>query len=231
MKLTIADLSYINQRMEAYPIMYQEIYDEILDHVISAIETAYKNGDQRDIESVFNEIMDTHFGGNKEIRRIVLQNSLAYNKKITKAFWGNFKSYLNWQTVMLIAILIITSFYLPQTKTGNAILLFAVIIASFCPIFYTLFKTKGVKTGKRKRSLARTYVVSISQMLSILTYVILFVFRLVPKPWHLSLLSPLRYSPFIYVSLLCFFVIYTLSVIRLYKQVFKPDEFGSSSFH
>jgi hypothetical protein len=221
MKLSATDLEYINQRMETYPIMYQEIYDEILDHVISAVEIARQKNDQRDIEFVFDEIMNNHFGGLKEIRRIVLQNVMAYNKKISKEFKANFKSYLNWQTVVLIAIIIIGSFYLPETKIINAILLFAVLIASFCPVFYTLIKTWGIKTIKRKRSLAKAYVISFSQHLTIVTYVILFVPRFVPKSWHLSFLNPLRYSPFIYVSLLCFFVVYTLSVIQLYKQVFK----------
>jgi len=38
--------------MEVYPINYQEVYDEILDHIVTAIETARKNGDQRAVEAV-----------------------------------------------------------------------------------------------------------------------------------------------------------------------------------
>jgi len=218
MTLTTIDLDYINRRMATYHITYQEIYDEILDHVISAVETARTDGDQRDIEPLFDETMNTHFGGPKELRKIVFQNVMAYNKKISKEFKANFKSYLNWQTVVLIAIIIIGSFYLPETKTVNAILFFALIIVSFFPVFYTLIKTWGIKTIKPKQSLAKAHVMGFSQYLTIVTYVILFVPRFVPKSWSIN---PLRFSPFIYVTLICFFVVYTLSVIKLYKQVFK----------
>ena len=222
MKLSESDLVYISQRMETYPIIYQEIYDEILDHVISAVETARANDDHRDIELVFNEIMDTHFGGVKEIRGIVLQNVMAYNKKIGKQFRANIKGYLTLQVIVLIAIIIIGSFYLPETKTINSVLLFAVIIASFFSIFYTLIKTWSVKKTKRKMSLTVSHVRSLSQYLTFITYAILFVPRFMPKSW-LPVFNPLRYSPFIYVTLLCFFVIYTLSVVQLYKQLFKTD--------
>jgi len=222
MKLNNVDINYINQRMETYPIPYQEIYDELLDHVISAVETTRNNNDERDIELVFNDIMDTHFGNAKEIRRIVLQNVMAYHKKIGKEFRVNFKHYLNWQTVAVVIILIVTSFYLPQNNTLNTILLFATIITSFWPTMYIVFMVKNTKTDKKKRSLVKNYMLSISQYLTGLTFVTLFVFRFA-KPWHLSLLNPLRYSPFIYITLLCFFTIYSLSTIRLCKQVLKTD--------
>jgi len=223
MILTPEELETVNERMVTYHITYQEIYDEILDHIINAAETARKDGDQRNIEPLFDEIMNTHFGGSKGLRKIVFQNVMAYNKKVSKEFKTNFKSYLNWQIVVLIAIIIIASFYLPETKTVNAILLFAVIIASFFPVFYALIKTWGIKTIKRKQSLAKAHVMGFSQRLTIITYVILFVPRFIPNAWHLSFLNPLRYSPFIYVTLLCLFVIYTLSTIQLYKQVFKVN--------
>jgi len=53
MKLTIFDLDYINDRLKNdIKSIYQEPYDEIKDHIITAIEVARENGDQRNIASV-----------------------------------------------------------------------------------------------------------------------------------------------------------------------------------
>src|SRR5471030_760907 len=123
MILTADELEMVNKCMQTYAIKYQEVYDEISDHMITAIEIARKNGDQRAVETVFNEIFTTHFPGNNPMRKIQLKYMFAYHKKSMKMMWANFRYYLNWQTSLSIIILTITGFYLPLTERTNEVIL------------------------------------------------------------------------------------------------------------
>src|SRR5580698_9586695 len=104
MTLNNNDIAYISQRLAAYPIIiYHEIYDEMLDHVISAIEVRRGNGDERDIELLYNEVIETQFGGMKGITKLVLQNVSAYNKYTRRIFWLQFRKYLGFRNIIFIA--------------------------------------------------------------------------------------------------------------------------------
>jgi len=223
MKLNADELEIVAKRMDTYQIIYQEIHDELTDHMISAIETARANGDQRTVELVFDDVVNNNFSGDQAFKKIQLKYVRAYNKQIMKIMRANIKYYLNWQVILLIVAMVIASFYLPQTKVIPTVLLFTLIIAAFWPCFYALLKSKNIKTKKKKMSLIKSYVTSVSQFLTFIVYITLFVFRFIANKLHITFLNPAHYPPVVYVLLLSFFIIYALSSIRLCRRLLKLD--------
>lgn len=117
MKLTTEELAWVDNKLSGYGIKYREIYNEIKDHLLSAVETARAGGDIRNIDIIFEEIVRRQFPGYWPFDDIVKQYQQAYRRKISRAMWANFNHYLNWQTLPVVFLLIVSGFYLPVTKT------------------------------------------------------------------------------------------------------------------
>ena len=221
MKLTAEELQWISKRIDTYHIIYQKIYDELADHFITAIETARANGDQRNIETVFDEITETQFPGNKAIQKVAVKYVFAYNRKIRKTMQANIRYYLDWRAAGLISILILTGFYLPQTKTTSLIFMFAMTITAFIPSWYAYRKLTKIKSPKGKMSLVKSFVSSRSRNLMLITNMLLIIIGFAARQWHINFLNPIYYHPVFYVVILSFFVIYGLSTMRLCRQELK----------
>ena len=228
MKLSEIDLNYINHRMDTYDIKYQEIYDEIKDHIISAIETARADGDQRNIVYVFDDLMEAHFPGYWAFQKISKQYEKAYRAKIRKTLWANMKDYLNWQTIPLIALSVIIGFYLPHDKRVSLVFVVLLIVTSIVPYFYVLQKSQVIRPNEGKKSMVKNHVVTRAFLLLALINVILNLIGMIGRDYHISYLNPRYFHPVVYVLLLSFFIIYGLCSMRLCRQEIKiTDSTGS----
>ena len=123
MKLTTEELDWVKKRMDWYDIKFQEIYDEVADHIITGIEAAREDGDQRNIESVFHSVVDNSFGGYLGIDNIVETYKKAFRQKMRHATYASYKFYFNWQTTLLLIILLVAGFFLPTNKATAAVLM------------------------------------------------------------------------------------------------------------
>ena len=110
MKLNYWELDSIHTRMKSYDIKYQEIYNELFDHIVTAIEQKRAEGDTRSIEKMYTEVIDVQFGGYYGVEMVAKSHEAGYKKKVRKLIWGNFRSYLNYQSLLFTAILTGISF-------------------------------------------------------------------------------------------------------------------------
>jgi hypothetical protein len=221
MNLSERELDWINKRMDWYGIKYQEIYNEIFDHIVSAIELERAEGNKRTIDIVFDKVTDRDFGGYLGVDKIVKTYERAYRSKIRKAMLVNFKYYFNWETMLLAAVLTITGFYLPHTKTTSIVIFVALLLAACVPVMYAYRNSPEIKTDDGKQSIIKVYMVTRSLFLMYVLNQILFLFGIVAKEWDVTFLSPKNFHPVVYMALFSFYIIYGLSIIKLCKQEFK----------
>jgi len=224
MKLSATDLEYINQRLDEYELKYQEVYDELKDHVLLAIETARANGDERDIGFLYNDMMNTQFPGYYAFEKIAGAYEKAYRVKIQRTLWANMKQYLSWQVIVIICMLLAISFYLPQNKPTALVFMVTLLIIAIIPQFYTLRKTNSIKPPKGKRSLAKQYVRYWGGVLLIFSNLLLNTIGFFGREYHINYLNPLHFYPAVYVLLISFFLIYSLSSMRLCRQELRLGE-------
>ena len=216
MKLTAIDLDYINDRLEACGFKYQEIYDEIRDHVILAIEVARKSDDERIIESVFDDMMNTQFPGYYAFEKIAIAYEKAYRIKIKKAIWANFRYYLNLQNILLLAVLFIIMFYLPHNKLTNIALSACCIALAVAPVIYAYFQSQQVKTDAGKKSIVKEHIKTRATFLLLIN---LYIFS--ASVWgnkHTISVFLSDYNSVLGILLILFSVIYTLGSMRLCRQ-------------
>jgi len=222
MILTTDETAWVNNRLAGYGIKYVEIYDEIKDHLLSAIETARTEGDTRDIETIFEEIVRRHFPGYWPFEDVVNQYRKAYGRKISQTMWINFKHYLNWQTLPLILLLVTSGFYLPETKPVTLVLIMALLITSIIPAVYMYVKTINIKIEKGKQSLIKSYVMARCYFLIWGFNLVFDVIAPLSREWRpIGFLNPAHYPAVILMLMFSIIVIYGLSCIRLVKQEFK----------
>ena len=107
MKLTTEELAWIKERLKWYDIKFQEIYNEIADHIITGIEVARAEGDERDIANVFQTVVDTHFGGYQGIDAVVATHKKAFQDRMKKTMRVNFRYFINWETTLMLIVLVI----------------------------------------------------------------------------------------------------------------------------
>jgi hypothetical protein len=224
MTLTAIDLNYITHRMDMYDIKYLEIYDEINDHIISAVETARADGDQRNIVPVFEELVEKQFPGYWAFNKISKQYEKAYRVKIRMMLWGNMKYYLDWQATLTIIILVTVGFYLPQTKTTSAVFGILLLVVATIPHIYATIKIKKRLNDNGKQSMVKNHIASRSFFLLAVFMLIYNLIGLAGRDLDIHYLNPRYFHPAIYVLLLSFFVIYGLSSMRLCRQELKIGE-------
>jgi Ca2+-binding EF-hand superfamily protein len=116
MILSTQEIEWVKERMNIYVIKYQEIYDEILDHILTAIEERRKAGDDQNIESLFQNVVDDDFSGYIGIEVLAEDEEKLYQKKIRTIFYSNLKQQFNWKTLLIAVVLIAIAFQLPNVR-------------------------------------------------------------------------------------------------------------------
>jgi len=222
MKLTTTDLDYIDERLETHGLKYQEIYNEIRDHVILAIETARSAGDERAIESVYNDMMAVQFPGYYPFERISITYEKAYRARIKKTVWANVRYYLSPLNVIAIALVsLIAGYKLPETQTTDIVILVVFLIASVFPIIYARIKSAEIKTDNGRESIMREQIRNRALLVFFNFFVVKIVFLMCREGWHATLLGASNHNPAVDLFLIAFAVIYGLSIARLCRQEIK----------
>jgi hypothetical protein len=218
MILKVEELTWVSDKLNTYEIKYQEIYDELKDHILTAIEVLREQGDARDIELLFTEVVKKQFPGYWPFEDIVKEYASAYRQRVRKTMWANYKHYFNWQTVPLMVILLWASFYLPHVKKVIAPMMIMLLMISIVPIVYVYYRGRRIHTDNGKHSYVKGYLLTVSNLLLILFNL---GFNTIGILFKDSFLSPRNYPPYVCMLLLIASFVYCLSCIRLSRQEFK----------
>jgi hypothetical protein len=161
MILSPEELQWVTERMKIYDIKYQEIYYELLDHILTAIEARRDNGDNREISIVFQDVVDTAFGGYRGIETLALSHETTYNKYIGGLFKTILKGYFNWKVLSFTAIACALAYTLPANKAMHAVFFVSIFVLAFSPILYAfILISRKVQRVKGKRSLLKGRLIS-----------------------------------------------------------------------
>lgn len=225
MKLNNIDLNYINHRMEMYDIKYQEIYDEIKDHMVSAVETARAGGDERNVVYVFDELMEAHFPGFWAFQNISKEYEMAYRAKLRRTLWSNFGSYLSWQVIGLVILLVIIGFYLPNNKvtyrTISVFMMILMVVVAVGTQFYAWWQGRKIRLDKGKQSMVKNHVARYGAFLILIVNLLLNCMGFFGREYNIHWLNPRYFHPVFWILLLSFFILYSLSSTRLCRQELK----------
>ena len=222
MILTAEELKWVANRMTWYDIKYQEVFDELNDHIITAIETARAAGDDRDIENVFQTVVDDHFGGYLGINVVATSYESAYRAKIKKAMLANYKYFFNRKGMVVLLVLAAIGFYMPQNRPTSIVMMIGLFVLALFPLVYALIVSFKIKTAKGKKSLAKSYVISRSNLLIVLLGGITNLLNFLIHDEDITSLKP-GYPPAVFMVFIFMFSIYGLSVVKLCNQEFKLE--------
>lgn len=224
MILSPAELQWVTERMKIYDIKYQESYYEILDHILTAIETKRDNGDTRDISVVFQDVVDTDFGGYSGIEELAVQQEQIYNKYIGGEFNSIFRGYFNWKLLAFTALAASLAYTLPNNKAMYAVFFIAILLLAFSPMIYAfILISRKVSSIKGKKSLLKGRLISQTYLPGMLLNGIIYLPTLftgvvdgdngfkIMQHWPLPVL----------MVMLVFFAVLNLSAINLCHQVLK----------
>lgn len=161
MILSADELKWVTERMKVYDIKYQEIYNELLDHILTAIEAMRVADDKRDIQIVFQAVVDSHFGGYRGIEEIVATQEKTYTAHIRKLFRGIFTDYFNWKLAAFTAVALGLTATLPNGKLMHNILLVIIFLFAISPMVYTyIMVARNLEIAKGKRSLLKGQLIT-----------------------------------------------------------------------
>jgi len=218
MKLDYWELDSIHTRMKSYDIKYQEIYNELFDHIVTAIEQKRAEGDTRSIEKMYTEVIDVQFGGYYGVEMVAKSHEAGYKKKVRKLIWGNFRSYLNYQSLLFTAILTGISFTLPHTKPTVIILTIMMFIIAIHSSAYAYIKLRRIKPSKGKTSLVYSHTITQANLPMMFLYTLVWLPQL-PSVFNDNYKFTLAHlHPAILAFELALVLIYDMSCMRLCNQ-------------
>jgi hypothetical protein len=161
MILSAEELDWVTKRMKVYDIKYQEIYNELFDHILTAIEAMRLADDDRDITIVFQEVVDSHFGGYLGIEDVAAKQEKTYTTHIRKSFSKIFWGYFNWKLGVFTAIALGLTLKLPDVKPMHNTLLVAICFFAISPMVYTYITvSRKLEISKGRRSLLKGQLVT-----------------------------------------------------------------------
>jgi hypothetical protein len=224
MTLSPEELQWVTERMKIYDIKYQEIYYEVLDHIITAIELKRDLADKREISIVFQDVVDTDFGGYLGIEELALKQQKIYTKYIGSRFNTIFRGYFNPKLLAFTVVVSGLAYTLPSNKLMYAVFFIAIFLLAFSPLIYAfILISRKVETVKGKQSLLKGRLISQTYLPGMLLNGIIYLpaffmgwgdgdngFKLM-QHWPLPVL----------MVMLVFFAILNLSAINLCNQVLK----------
>jgi len=219
-RLLPTDIAYIDTRLDEHGLKYQEVYDEIRDHLLLAMETSRANGDERDIELVYNDMMAAQFPGYYPFERIAIDYEKAYRAKIKKMVWKNAGHYLKPLNAIILGLAIVAGYYLPENKTTYAILIAVLLIIAAMPVVYAHTKLANIKTDEGKQSIVKVHIMSSASFFIFLYLGITGVNFFLNDGWSHTAKTGSR-PPGANLFMIAFALIYTLSVMRLCRQEIK----------
>jgi hypothetical protein len=226
MKLTYWDLDWVRTRMGLYEIKYEEIYNELFDHITTAIEGKQNAGDNRSLQIIFQEVVDTAFGGYLGIEDVAKSHERVYKLKIKALLWSNLREYINFKSFAFTLLLILISFSFPLTKLTYIIMGVALFIAAMFPAVYAYIKLRRIKPASGKTSLIYSHVITLGNFPGLMLYLLLWL----PKTPYILLGKDFPYKiyqvpPAMLAFIMALIIIYDLSCVRLCRQELKQFKF------
>jgi hypothetical protein len=224
MILLADELQWVTDRMKVYGIKYQEIYNELFDHILTAIEDKRKDGDERDIMTVFQDVVDSHFGGYQGIEEVATSQEKVYIAHIRKSFRKILRSYFNWKLLLFTVVALMLTFKLHNVKLMHNMLLVIIFLFAISPMVYTYITiTKNVKVAKGRRSLLKGQLLTQAyQPISILNgalYLLKIFFVNDDTSTGYKLLGQLPLLTLVMI----FSMLLNLSIINLCNQIIKKE--------
>ncbi|WP_184542635.1 hypothetical protein [Mucilaginibacter sp. FT3.2] len=211
MILTNEELKRIDKRMKTYQIKYGEIYNEILDHIISAIEKKREDGDNSNIELLFQQVVDGQFGGYDGIRKLVSDKEVIYKQSIQKVWWQSVSYYLSLPVFSFVFIALIISAWLPNSEAVKASLLMGCMLLATSAIVYTSFSLKGrvVNSVNGQQPFLRFHLLKRVSASFAFFYCLLFY-----VPWNIMACLP----SMIFTVFMMICLVFNLAAIRFCQQ-------------
>jgi hypothetical protein len=211
MKLSAEELKWIDERVKTYQIKHGEIYHEILDHIISAMEQKREVGDNRNMETLFQQVVDGHFGGDEGVQDLAIKQEDIYKQSIQKRWLQSFGHYLTWPMLGFTIMVMFLSLKLPDVKQVKELLLIGCMLLTWSPGVYMYFSLRGkvLKSIEGKQSFLKAHLIAMASTPSGLF-------------WILTLYSPWSFidylSPIIFMTVMILFVLVNLAAIRFCRQ-------------
>ncbi|MFA6247408.1 MAG: hypothetical protein WC615_10735 [Mucilaginibacter sp.] len=223
MILSPAELQWVTERMKIYDIKYQESYFEILDHVLTAIETKRDKGDARDISVVFQDVVDTDFGGYSGIEALAVKQENIFNKYVGGAFKTIFRGYLNWGVLAFTIVASGLAYTLPNNKVIHSVFFIAIFLLAFSPLMYAfVLISRKVTSVKGKKSLLKGRLISQTYLPGMLLNGIIYLPVLFQGGDDTNGFKMMQHWPLpALMVILIFFAVLNLSSITLCNQVLK----------
>ncbi|UOE48164.1 hypothetical protein MTO98_27505 [Mucilaginibacter sp. SMC90] len=161
MKLRADESKWIEERMKVYEIKYRNVYNEILDHVMSAIEERRRAGDSRDIESLFQQVVDMHLGGTDGIKKLVVEHENIYKEGLKKLWVQSLNHYLTWPMLGFAIVVLLLSLKLPDVGLVKSFVFVMYILMACSPTVYAyfLFRDRVMTTVDGKLSFFRMHLI------------------------------------------------------------------------
>ncbi|MES2064253.1 MAG: hypothetical protein V4456_20190 [Bacteroidota bacterium] len=221
MILSPEELQWVTERMKIYDIKYLESYYEILDHILTAIEIKRDNGDTREISVVFQDVVDTDFGGYSGIETLAVKQENIYNKYIGAAFKTIFRGYLNWRLFVFTIIISGLAYTLPDNKVMHAVFFIAIFLLAFSPMLYAFVLISRKREGvKGKRSLLKGRLMSQTYLPGMLLNGIIYLPVIFQSGDDNNAFKMMQHWPLpVLMVILIFFAVLNLSSITLCNQV------------
>ena len=211
MILSAEELKWIDDRIAAYQIKYRNVHNEIFDHVVSAIEQKRKAGDGNNIDFLFQQIIEDHFGGTQGIEKLVAEHAKAYRQSINKLWMQSLKYYLTLHMLAFITVVLLLSLKLPDTNLVKTLILVMCTLLVCSPIVYAHFLLKGrvVKIVNGNLRFLRIHLVIKAGTPAIFLYL---PFRYIPHQYIYQL------PPVIFMAAMIVFVLLNLTAINFCRQ-------------
>jgi len=161
MIMSSQETEWVKDRMKIYDIKYQEIYDELLDHILTAIEGDRISGNTRNIEQLFQHVVDEHFGGFSGIEALAVSQEKLHRKSMRDAFFKRLKGQFNWPALVVTVILVVIAFNIPDVRSVRKVFALAVFLLAGSPVIYAYVLISGkIKTIKGKTSLLKSHLIT-----------------------------------------------------------------------
>lgn len=222
MKLTYWEMDHIHNKMKLYDIKFQEIYNELFDHIVTAIEERREAGETSNLERMYEDVVNTQFGGYSGIEKIAKSHEDGYKRKVKKMIWANFRYYINFQSLVFIIALMCIGFSLPHTNLIMGIFFITIFAAAAYSSAYAYIKLRSIKPKGGKISLVYSHIITQANFPLMFLNALLWVPQLpniFSDNYKFKILD--MYYPATIALLLAFMIIYNMSCMRLCRQELK----------
>lgn len=211
MKLRADELTWIDERMKTYQIKYRSVHNEILDHVITAIEEKREAGDSSNIDLLFQQVIETHFGGSRGIEKLVVKQGEIYRQSINKLWMQSLKHHFTLPMLVFTMAILLLSLKLPDNNLLKLWILIICTALACSPLLYAHFFLKGrvVQTVKGDQRFLRIHLVIKTGTPAIFLFL---PFKYLPHQLIYQL------PPVIFMAAMIVFILLNLTAINFCKQ-------------